>query len=73
GGVLGAGLAWIFFDGNGVNALGAGFTQLVFHLAVTPALMVQGVVWAVLIGLFGGLLPALRAARLPIIDVLRSI
>ncbi|HKQ09855.1 MAG TPA: ABC transporter permease, partial [Rhizomicrobium sp.] len=47
GGVLGAGLAWIFFDGNGVNALGAGFTQLVFHLAVTPALMVQGVVWAV--------------------------
>src|SRR5262249_17953938 len=37
GGVLGAGLAWIFFDGNGVNALGAGFTQLVFHLAVTPA------------------------------------
>ncbi|HKQ45818.1 MAG TPA: ABC transporter permease [Rhizomicrobium sp.] len=73
GGVLGAGLAWIFFDGNGVSALGAGFTQLVFHLAVTPALMVQGVVWAVLIGLFGGLLPALRAARLPIIDVLRSI
>ncbi|HKU63655.1 MAG TPA: ABC transporter permease [Rhizomicrobium sp.] len=73
GGVLGAVLAWIFFDGNGVSALGAGFTQLVFHLAVTPALMVQGVVWAVLIGLFGGLLPALRAARLPIIDALRGI
>jgi putative ABC transport system permease protein len=73
GGILGAGLAWIFFNGNGVSALGAGFTQLVFHLAVTPALMVQGIVWAVLIGLFGGLVPALRAARLPIIDVLRSI
>ena len=73
GGVLGAGLAWIFFDGNGVSALGAGFTQLVFHLAVTPALMVQGIVWAVLIGLIGGLLPALRAARLPIIAALRSI
>jgi putative ABC transport system permease protein len=73
GGVFGAGLAWLFFDGNGVSALGAGFTQLVFHLTVTPALMVQGIVWAVLIGLLGGLLPALRAARLPIIDALRSI
>jgi putative ABC transport system permease protein len=73
GGVLGAGLAWICFNGNGVSALGAGFTQLVFHLAVTPALMVQGIVWAVLIGLFGGLVPALRAARLPIIDALRGI
>ncbi|HET7083857.1 MAG TPA: ABC transporter permease [Rhizomicrobium sp.] len=73
GGILGATLAWVFFDGNGVSALGAGFTQLVFHLTVTPALMVQGIVWAVLIGLFGGLLPALRAARLPIVDALQSV
>ena len=73
GGIAGAALAWIFFDGNGVSALGGGFTQLVFHLAVTPALMIQGIVWAVLIGLFGGLVPALRAARLPITDALRSI
>ena len=73
GGLLGAALAWIFFDGNGVSALGGGFTQLVFHLAVTPGLMLQGVAWALLIGLFGGLLPALRAARLPIIDALRSV
>lgn len=72
GGLLGAALAWIFFDGNGVSALGGGFTQLVFHLAVTPALMMQGIAWAFLIGLFGGLFPALRAARLPIIDALRS-
>jgi len=35
--------------------------------------MIQGIVWAVLIGLFGGLVPALRAARLPITDALRSI
>jgi len=73
GGVLGAGLAWIIFDGNGVSALGGGFTQLVFHLAVTPSLVVQGIVWAVVIGLLGGLLPALRAARLPITDALRSV
>jgi putative ABC transport system permease protein len=73
GGMAGAALAWTFFDGNGVSALGGGFTQLVFHLAVTPALMMQGIVWAVLIGLFGGLVPALRAARLPITVALRSI
>ncbi|MGZ5926683.1 MAG: ABC transporter permease [Rhizomicrobium sp.] len=73
GGIAGAVLAWIFFDGNGVSALGGGFTQLVFHLSVTPALMIQGITWAVLIGLLGGLMPALRAARIPITDALRSL
>jgi putative ABC transport system permease protein len=73
GGSLGALLAWAFFDGNGVSALGTGFTQLVFHLAVTPTLISQGIIWALVIGFFGGLFPALRAARLPIVDALRSV
>ena len=42
------------------------FSQITFAFAVTPQLLAQGVVWATLIGLIGGLLPALRAARQPI-------
>jgi putative ABC transport system permease protein len=73
GGVLGAALAWMFFDGHAVNSLGGNFTQLVFHLDVTPDLIGQGIVWASFIGLLGGLFPAIRAARLPIATALRAI
>jgi putative ABC transport system permease protein len=44
-----------------------------FAFAVTPPLLVQGVIWAMAIGLIGGLLPALRAARLPIAAALREL
>lgn len=73
GGILGASSAWLFFNGQGVNALGGNFAQLVFRLTVTPDLMGQGILWALTIGLVGGLFPALRAARLPIIEALRSL
>jgi putative ABC transport system permease protein len=73
GGVIGAVLAWLFFNGHGVNALGGNFTQLVFQLTVTPALMLQGIAWASAIGLIGGLFPALRAARMPILAALRTL
>ncbi len=73
GGILGAACAWLFFNGEGVNALGGNFAQLVFRLTVTPQLMIQGVVWALAIGFVGGLFPALRAARLPIIEALRAL
>jgi putative ABC transport system permease protein len=72
GGVIGAAPAWLFFNGHGVNSLGGNFTQLVFRLAVTPDLIVQGIAWALGIGLIGGLLPALRAARLPIAAALQT-
>jgi putative ABC transport system permease protein len=72
GGAIGAAGAWLFFNGNSVNTLGANFTQVVFHLSVTPALLVQGIVGACLIGLFGGLFPALRAARMPVATALRA-
>lgn len=73
GGSIGAAMAWLFFDGHGVNALGGNFTQLVFRLTVTPDLVVEGIAWASAIGLIGGLFPAVRAARLPIIEALRTI
>jgi putative ABC transport system permease protein len=72
GALIGAGLAWIFFNGNVVSTLGSNFTQVVFRLAVSPALVVLGIVWACVIGLIGGLFPAIRAARLPVATALRA-
>ena len=73
GGLIGAGIAWIFFNGNAANMLGGNFTQVVFRLSVTPNLIGLGIVWAVTIGLVGGLFPAIRAARLPIAIALRTV
>jgi putative ABC transport system permease protein len=72
GGAIGAAAAWLFFNGNTVNTLGANFTQVVFHLTVTPQLLVSGIFWAVAIGVLGGLFPAIRAARLPVAAALRA-
>jgi putative ABC transport system permease protein len=72
GGVLGAGLAWLFFNGHSVSTLGGAFAQVVFQLTVTRALIITGIVWACLIGLLGGFFPALRAARLPVAEALRA-
>jgi putative ABC transport system permease protein len=72
GGVIGASLAWLFFNGHSVSTLGGGFAQVVFQLTVTRALIITGIVWACLIGLLGGFFPALRAARLPVAEALRA-
>jgi putative ABC transport system permease protein len=73
GGVLGAVAAWALFNGFTVSTLSfASFSQVVFAFAVTPGLMAQGLIIAMLIGLVGGLAPALRAARTPIVVGLRD-
>jgi putative ABC transport system permease protein len=72
GGVIGAALAWLFFNGHSVSTLGGAFAQVVFQLTVTRALIVTGIIWACVIGLLGGLFPALRAARLPVAEALRA-
>jgi putative ABC transport system permease protein len=72
GGVIGAGLAWLFFNGHTVSTLGGAFAQVVFKLTVTQGLIVTGIVWAAVIGLLGGFFPALRAARLPVAEALRE-
>lgn len=73
GGVIGAVIAWLFFNGNTVSTSGGGMGQLVFALSVNPQLMIFGIVWACVIGLLGGLFPALRAARLPVATALRAV
>ncbi len=73
GGVIGAVIAWLFFNGNTVSTSGGGMGQLVFALSVNPQLMILGIVWACVIGLLGGLFPAVRAARLPVAMALRAV
>jgi putative PIN family toxin of toxin-antitoxin system len=50
----------------------ASHAQVAFGFAVTPELLKLGITWALALGLVGGLLPALRAARLPITTALRG-
>jgi putative ABC transport system permease protein len=74
GGVMGAALAWAVFDGRETSTLNwQTYTQVAFAFAVTPGLLVQGALYGTLIGLAGGLLPAARAARLPVATALREL
>jgi putative ABC transport system permease protein len=74
GGAGGALMAWLLFNGHSVDTLGGGFGgQLIFDLAVTPGLVALGIVWACVIGVIGGLFPAIRAARLPVATALRAV
>jgi putative ABC transport system permease protein len=74
GGAVGAGLSYIAFNGFHTATMNwQSFSQVTFALAVTPQLLVQGVVLATLIGAVGGLLPAIRAARQPIAAALREL
>jgi len=72
GGVLGAVIAYALFNGLSVSTLGSNFTQVVFNFQVTPRLVANGLVIALVIGFFGGLMPAVRAARTPITTALRA-
>ena len=48
------------------------FSEIAFAFRITPAIMVTGLVFALVMGIVGGLLPAFRAARLPITSALRE-
>ncbi|MCC6164505.1 MAG: ABC transporter permease [Acidobacteria bacterium] len=74
GGVLGGLLAWAGFDGYQTSTMNfQSFSQVAFAFRVTPALLIQGLACALIMGLIGGILPAIRAARLPIVDALREL
>ncbi len=72
GGIFGAALAWVAFNGYTVSTLSSNFSQVVFQFRVSPELLWTGIKWALGIGLVGGLFPALRAARVPITTALRA-
>jgi len=72
GALIGAGVSWLFFNGNSVT-MGGSVSSLVFKMQITPALLGVGVLLACGVGFVGGLLPAVRAARLPVATALRAV
>ena len=73
GGLLGGSVVYLLYDGFASSTLSVGsMSQVGFEFSVTPRLLLIGLSSALLLGAIGGLLPALRAARLPVIAALRS-
>ena len=68
GAMLGASLAWLFFSGDLVSV-----SSIVFELELTFRMLVTGIAWACGVGFIGGLFPAIRAARMPIVSALREL
>ncbi len=72
GGLLGVAVAWSVFNGSAVSTLGGNFTQIVFPISVDAPVMITGLIWAAVVGLIGGVFPAIRAARLPVAAALQG-
>ncbi len=74
GGLIGAGLAWLAFDGYRAATLNwASFSAITFAFDVNSGLLIQGIIFAMVIGLIGGLFPAIWAARQPVAHALREL
>jgi putative ABC transport system permease protein len=69
GGLVGAGAAYLIFNGLTASTLGGGFTQVVFDFNIGPSQVIAGVQLALVLGLAGGIFPALRAARTPLLKL----
>jgi putative ABC transport system permease protein len=73
GGLLGCALS-LPMNGYATATIGwETFSETVFRFTITPWLMAQGLLFAVIMGILGSLLPALRASRLPVIAALKAV
>ena len=68
GALIGIGIAWALFHGQRYA-----FGENLFNLTVSVKLVGLGVAWAMVVALLGGILPAIRAARLPVVEALRAV
>jgi putative ABC transport system permease protein len=74
GGVIGALISYFAFNGVRASTMNmTTFSQITFAFTVTPMVLLLGLVYALILGFVGGLLPSLRAARLPITTGLREL
>ena len=74
GGVIGGAIAWLAFDGYQTATMNfQSFSQIAFSFAVTPQLLLTALVISLVMGTAGGLLPAIRAATLPVVTALREL
>ncbi len=74
GGALGCLIAYVGFNGIRASTLNfTSFSQITFAFAVTPTLLINGLVYALGLSLFGGIMPGFHAARMPIVSGLREL
>jgi putative ABC transport system permease protein len=74
GGLIGGALAYFIFNGFRAATINfQSFSQVAFTFYVTPTLLIQGAILAAFIGLVGGLVPAIHAARMPVAAALRKV
>src|SRR5438874_3906662 len=74
GGLIGGAIAWAAFNGYETATMNfQSFSQIAFKFAVTAKLLGQALIYALVMGLIGGMLPAIRAARLPVVMALREL
>jgi putative ABC transport system permease protein len=66
GAIAGIVLAWSLVDGHESGS------SMVFKWSISPTLIALGIGWAIMLALFGSLLPAIRAARIPVAAALRA-
>jgi putative ABC transport system permease protein len=71
GGLIGCLVA---LPANGItsSAGGANFAEVAFAFRIAPAALAIGLFFAVVMGMIGGMLPAVKASRLPITTALRT-
>jgi len=74
GGIVGGVLVYLVLNGYQASTLNwASFSQITFAFTVTPRLLVTGLGYSLILGFVGGLLPGLRAARMPVTAGLREL
>ena len=73
GGALGCALALPMHARSAAFISFESWGEMMFQFRITPLLMAQGMVFALLVGVFGSLLPAIRASRLPVIVALKAV
>ena len=73
GGLLGCAMAF-YVNGKTTGAMSfQSFSEVVFEFRITPELLLNGLIFSVIVGVIGSFLPAVRAARLPVISSLKSV
>jgi putative ABC transport system permease protein len=74
GGLIGGILAYLTFNGMQSSTMNfASFSQVTFAFTVTPQLMVTGIIYGLVLTFIAGILPGIRAARMPITSGLREL
>ena len=74
GGLIGMAISYFAFNGLQASTMNfSTFSQITFAFTVTPKLLIQALIYALILGFIGGLLPSLRAAKLPITTGLREL